>query len=106
MGQPVRPLVLEEAFSELREVVAPVGLEAPDQLSHAAPQEDVVRGALADQGLVAVVPSGGRLPADELVVVWPALVSSPFGRLSIANWSLNGRVSEPAAVVLDPGLGY
>ena len=102
VGQPVRPLVLEEAFPELREVVAPVGLEAPDQLSHAAPQEDVVRGALADQGLVAVVPPGGRLPADELVVVL-ARPRSPFGRLSIANWSrwcLNGRVSEPAAVVL------
>ena len=69
VGQPVRPLVLEEALPELREVVVPVRLEAPDELFHAAPQEDVVRGPLADQGLGAVVlPAGGR-PADQLIVV-------------------------------------
>ena len=57
-GMWASPLVLEEAFPEL-----------PDQLSHVALQEDVVRGEVENQGLVAVVVLGGRLPADDLVVV-------------------------------------
>ena len=66
---PVHPLVLEEALPELRQVVVPVGLEAAEQLFGALSEHDVVVGALADEGLVAVVlPARGR-PADQLVVV-------------------------------------
>ena len=70
---PVHPLVLEEALPELGQVVVPVvvpvGLGAAEQLFGAPPEHDVIVGALADEGLVAVVlPAGGR-PADQLVVV-------------------------------------
>ena len=75
---PVHPLVLEEVLPELGQLVVPVGLEAAEQLFGAAPEHDVIVGALADEGLVAVVLPAGGWPADQLVV------GSPFGRLSIA----------------------
>eukprot|EP00439_Symbiodinium_sp_Y106_P060948 s5333_g9.t1 len=61
-----------------------VGLEAVEQLFGAPPKHDLIVGALADEGLVAVVLPAGRRSTERLVVVLAAFVSSPLERLSIA----------------------
>ena len=68
VGQPLRVLVAEEGLAQLGEVVVAVGLQGAHGLLEARAQEDVVGGALADQGLLLVKLSGGGAASHEAVV--------------------------------------
>ena len=62
------PRVAQELRVGLGEVVAAVGLQGAHGLLEARAQEDVVGGALADQGLLLVKLSGGGAASHEAVV--------------------------------------
>ena len=74
MGQPLRVLLLEEGLAEAAEVVVAVRRQRAHQLLDAAAEQDVVGGALTDQGLRVVELTARRLPARELI---PARVKAP-----------------------------
>ena len=96
--QVIGPLVSEEALPQLGHPVLAVRLQAAHQLLGAAPEVDVVVGALAHELLVLVEAPGGRPATRELVVeltgsrrlpIWsaqeqllPAGQAQEFGALS------------------------
>ena len=71
MGQPVRVLFAEEGLAQLGEVVAAVGLQGAHGLLDPRAEEDVVRGPLADEGLLLVELPRGGAASHEAVVELP-----------------------------------
>ena len=68
VSQVIGPLVSEEALPQLGHPVVAIRLQAAHQLLGAAPEVDVVVGAVAHELLVLVEAPGGRPATRELVV--------------------------------------
>ena len=71
MSQPFRKFVLEEGLSQFSHTVLAVGLEGPHELTRAPPRQDVVVGAVPNQGLALVELAARRAPAGDAVVELP-----------------------------------
>ena len=76
---PADPLVSEEALPQLGHAVVAVRLQAAHQLLGAAPEVDVVVGAVAHELLVLVEAPGGRPATRELVVELTGSRRLPIG---------------------------
>ena len=71
VGEPVRVFVAEEGLAQLGEVVVAVGLQGAHGLLQPGAEEDVVRGPLADEGLLLVELPRGGAASHEAVVELP-----------------------------------
>ena len=71
MSQPFRKFVFEKCFPQFSDMVLAVGLEGPHELSHAPPRQDVVVGAVPNQGLALVELTARRASAGYAVVELP-----------------------------------